>query len=164
MHPGNHLHHPAVAMTEPDPVEVLHTPGIRVAVLGDRDVPVAGQHAGHAPGPQDLLLQPTVDEGLQIGQILERITDPRQRGCDELDQGLGVIGSDVRVGQCGTERPRVRGQRHTARQRDPQTLFLEPETAFVQQVDIGLVAEPGKSGLYGIEQRRAPGEWKGARL
>ena len=75
--------------------------GIKAAqVIADAgtDVLITGQHARHTRGPKDLAVQLTVDIGLQVRQIIQRCTHAAQRWRDELDQGLGVIRRDVRMG------------------------------------------------------------------
>ena len=68
MHTGNDLHHAAVAVAEAAPVHVLHGAHVRAAVARDWNGAIAGDHAGHARRPQNLVADQRVCELVQVAQ------------------------------------------------------------------------------------------------
>ena len=70
MHARDRLHHAAVAQAEPDAIDVLHAADVRAAVVRDRDLGVAAEHAGHARDPQQLVAELAVDELVDVAEVL----------------------------------------------------------------------------------------------
>ena len=66
-----------------------------------RDLLVALDRARHARRPQELVAEVAVDELVQVEQVLQQLPARRERGRDELDERLGVVGRDVLVRERG---------------------------------------------------------------
>ena len=98
------------------------------------------------------MVEPTVDIGLHVGEIVERCADAVRRRRDEFHQRLGIIGGDVRMRQRRTERRRVRRECDPAQCRNAQAFLFQAKEALVQQLNIGFAGEPGKPALDRIEQ------------
>ena len=122
MHARDRLHHPPVAQAKPEPVDVLHPADVRGPVFGDRDVRVLVDRAGHAGRPQELVAELAVDELVDLAEVLLQLPGARERRRHELDQGFGVVGRDVRVGQGRAERRRMGRLRDPAVGPDPERL------------------------------------------
>ena len=67
----------------------------------------------------------TVDELMDVAQILQQFPRLAERRGDQLDQGLGKIGRDVLVRERRAERGRMTGLRDLARGRDAQRFLLD---------------------------------------
>src|SRR5690625_3229369 len=97
MDASNGLHESAIAMIEPNTVDVLHAADIGCAVFCDRYAGIATDYAGHAGGPEQLITDVAINERVQIAQEIEQLSRLRQRRSNELEQRLGIIGCQVRV-------------------------------------------------------------------
>lgn len=105
--PGDALHGLAVAQRQALAVDVLQAADHRAAVAGDRDALLVRQLAGHRWAPQVFAVQFRTGEAVDALEIAQSVGDVGFRGRDELQQGLGVVGSDLRMGQGRTQRPGV---------------------------------------------------------
>ncbi|MNN42685.1 hypothetical protein D3C81_1568820 [compost metagenome] len=117
-------------------------------VFGDRDVGLGGQLARHRVGPQLLLAQLGVGEAVDGVQFVEAARRVFLGGGDELQQRLGIVGGDLRMGQRRAQGLRVRRQRQVAGGVDAQAFLLQAVAAVAQQV-----------ALFGtVEQSQAAGK------
>ena len=109
MHPGDGLHDPPVAMTQADPIDVFHAPGVGGSIPGDRHALLSRDDAGHACHPQELVPQDALGPQLQVVHEVEPGPDIGHRRGDQLELRFGEIGRNPGVRQCGTEFRGVRG-------------------------------------------------------
>lgn len=107
MDAGDALHGLAVAQRQALAVDVLQAADHRAAVAGDRDALLVRQLAGHRWAPQVFAVQFRTGEAVDALEIAQSVGDVGFRGRDELQQGLGVVGSDLRMGQGRTQGPGV---------------------------------------------------------
>ena len=150
VHAGNRLHHAAVAESEADAIHVLHAADIRTAVVRDRDLGVAAEHAGHARDPEQLVAELPIDELVDVAEVLLEFPGPVERRCHELDQGFRVVGRDVRMGQRRAERARMRRLRDMPLRRDPERLPLDALQAAREHA---LLARVHQAGQAAFEER-----------
>ena len=134
MHPGDRLHHAPVAMAEPAAVGGFHPGRVGAAVLRNRYAGIALDHAGHARGPQDFIVELAVDETLGIVEKAQRIAKMVERRGHQFEQRLGIIGGDTRVRQRRTQRARMRGLRNAAVGGDAQAFLFETDLAPLQHL------------------------------
>ncbi len=149
MHTRDGLHHPPVTQSQAVAVNGLHPPDMGAAVLRERDVRVALDRGGHARGPQQLIAQVAVDELVQVQQVLQQLPGRREGGRDELDQGLGIVGRDVLVGERRAERQWVRRFCKAPVGRHPQRLLLHALAPTLQDLGLAAVHECGQALLEG---------------
>src|SRR3984957_11606787 len=118
------LHGPTVPHAETVPVYGFHAPDIGGAELRQRNAVVAREHAGHAGRPEQLVLEMTIDELMDVAQVLQQLPALAKRRCDQLDQRLGKIGGDVLVGERRAEGGRMTGLGYLARRGYTQRFLL----------------------------------------
>jgi hypothetical protein len=130
MHTGDGLHDAAVAHPESLAVYGFHPADIGFAELRDRNAGVAIDDRGHRCRPQKLVTQMLIDELMQIEKVLQQLPTGRESRRDELDQRFRVVGSDVFVGERGTQHRRMRGLRDVpVRSHAQRLLFNSPAPA-----------------------------------
>ena len=132
MNPGDSLHHAPVAMAEAAPVCGFHFRRVGRAVARDTDAGVTLDHAGHAGGPQDFILELAVDERLGIVETGQRIAKMVERRGHHFEQRLGVIRGDARMGQRRAERGGVPRLRDAAVDGDAQAFLFQADLAALQ--------------------------------
>jgi hypothetical protein len=158
MHARDGLHHPPVTQPEPAPVDRLHRSHVGGAELGDGNVLIALDRTGHAGRPQQLVTQVTVDELMQIEQVLQQLPAGRESRRHQLDQRLGIIRRDVNIGECRAQGPRVGGGCQRAIGTHAQRFLLDTLAATLQDLRLTVVDECGQSPLKGaIDSRPAHG-------
>ncbi|MNC22672.1 hypothetical protein D3C75_706790 [compost metagenome] len=145
MDAGDTLHGLAVAHRQALAVDVLDPADMAAAVFGDRDVGLGRQLARHRVGPQQLLAHLGVGEAVDGVQLVEAARRVFLGGGDELQQRLGIVGGDLRVGQRRAQRLRVRGQRQVAGGIDAQAFLLQAVAAVAQQVTLFGTVEQGQA-------------------
>jgi hypothetical protein len=128
------LHRAAVAVAEAAAVHGLHAAEIRRAVVGDRNVVVGRQLARHAGRPQQLAIEPPLDERMQVAEKLQRLPLGSLRRRDELRERFGIIGGYVRMGQRCAECRGVRPPRQCAVRAYPQALFFHAAQSVTDQL------------------------------
>ena len=146
---GNHLHDAAVTIAETAPVDGFHEAEIGLAILRDRDAGVAGQHAGHAGAPQQLVVEFQVGIVLQVAQVGYCAGGIGQRRGDEFQQGLGIVGCDPGMRERGTQRHRVGRLCDMAIRRHPQAFLLQPGQAAAKQRQLACPGE-GRQFFFSI--------------
>ena len=142
---GDALHGLAVAHRQSLTVDVLEAAGMAAAVFGDGNLRLVRQPARHRVGPQLLAAELRAGEavdGVQLGEGIDRVL---MGGGDELQQRLGVVGGDLRVGQGRTQRLRVRGQCQLAGGIDAQAFLFQAMPAVAQQVVLVGTFEQGQA-------------------
>ena len=147
VHPRDRLHHPPVAQPQAATIDVLHAADVRTAVLGQRDARVAIERAGHAGGPQQFVINVPVGELVQVQQVLQQLPGLGHRRCDQFEQGLGVVGRDLRIGQRRAERCRVRRRGNAAPRRDPQRFLFDALATAAQDAALAGVDQPRQPAL-----------------
>ena len=90
---------------------------------------------------------------LQLGQGCRRIGFGWG---DELQQRFGIIGGDLRVGQCRAQCSRVRGQRELAVRINAQAFALDTVQALGQQGKVGAFAKLGQAAGEQVAQDCIP--------
>ena len=130
----DHLHHSPVAMAEPDAVHVPEHSGIGASVAGDGDRLVARDLAGHARRPEQLVADVAGHEAMETAEIARDLGPVVERRRHELEQRLGVVRGEPRVGERGAEGKGVRGRRELPAGTRPQALLLHPLEAGPQHI------------------------------
>ena len=153
---GNALHGLAVAQGQALAVHVLQAADIGVAVAGDRNHLFLGQRAGHRRAPQVLVAELAVGETVDALQLFQRLRRVGARGGDELQQRLGIVGGDLRVGQGRAQRLRVRGQGQLAVAVNAQAFAFDAVQALAEQRQVGALAEQGQATGQKRAQSRIP--------
>src|SRR2546430_6770207 len=125
MNAGNRLHAPAVTMRESNAIDGLCAAYIRGTEMGDRDCTLAGQLARHARAPKHLVADVTVDEPMQVFQLVQTGVRGRMHARDELELRFAEVRGDVRMSERGAERTRVRRHRKGSVRPDAQALFFD---------------------------------------
>ena len=152
MHAGNRLHHAAVAYLEAVTVNELNAPLVRWPIARDRHVLIAAQFAGHRAGPQQLIADAPVDELMQVAQVVEQCGVIGEGRRDQLDERFGIIGRDVRIGQGGAERARLRGAGDMPGGIHTQRFALDAPAAAREQLLLAAVAQRRQTALkYAID-------------
>ena len=152
VHPGDDLHHPAVAMAQSAPVHVLHHTHVGAAVARDRDRAVAGDHARHARRPQHFVVDQRIGELVQMPEAAGRLAHAAPGGGHELEQRLGEVGGDGGVGEGGAERRRVGPLGDVAGAVDAQTLLLHPDPPSRERARTEGLDEVAHALLHGAGQ------------
>lgn len=153
---GDALHGLAVAQRQALAVDVLQAADHRAAVAGDRDALLVRQLAGHRWAPQVFAVQFRTGEAVDALEIAQSVGDVGFRRRDELQQGLGVVGSDLRMGQGRTQGPGVGGERQLAVAIDSQAFALDAMQALGQQGQVGCGAEQSQAAGEKIAQVGIP--------
>jgi len=96
---GNGLHAPAVAIGQAGAIDVLRAAHVGRAVLAERYGAIAGQPAGHARAPQQLVADRAIHHLVDLGQLPQAILRIAVDAGDELELRLAEVRRDVRVGQ-----------------------------------------------------------------
>nr|GFA41509.1 hypothetical protein [Tanacetum cinerariifolium] len=146
------LHGFAVAQCEALTIDVLELADIGRAVIGNRDISFGRQRTRHRRAPDVFAAQLAVGKAMDLVQAVERIGRVGQCRSDELQQRLGVVRSDLLVGQRGTERFRVRSLRQTAFARNAQAFTLDAMQALLQKREIGVLAKQGQAAVEKFAQ------------
>jgi hypothetical protein len=147
MHPGDGLHHPAVAHQQPVPVDVLDAPLVGVAKACDRHRRLTADDARHRRRPQQLIAQVRIDELMQVAQVLQQFLVVVEGRRDQLDQRFGIVGGDVRIGQRRAQRARMRRLRDMAIGRHPQRFALQAAPAARDQALLAAVHQRGETAF-----------------
>ena len=96
---GDGLHLAAVTQAQALAVNILEAGGVGLAVVGNRNVLVFTQRAGHGTGPHRLMLKRGCHVAVNIAQKAQRKVRVGGGRRNELKQGFRVIGGDPRVSQ-----------------------------------------------------------------
>ena len=99
MHAGNRLHDASVTHPEAMAIDCFHPPDIGIAELREGNAGIAVDGAGHAGGPQQLIIEVAVHELMDVAQILQQLPGLAERRSDQFDQRLGEIRGDMFVGE-----------------------------------------------------------------
>lgn len=134
MDAGDHLHGPAITMTETPAIDVFHNAGIGSAVIGQRNILPSVQYTGHAGGPEIFVFQVVVDKLLGILEKIQRLIYTCAGWRNQLRKRLRIVGGDIGVSQSRTQRHRMRLLGNTAILRNSQALFLKPYSTAGRQV------------------------------
>ena len=166
---GDRLHAPAVAVREAGPVDGLRAPQVGRAVATERDRVLLRQLARHAAAPQELVADRAVDRLVDLDELAHAGVAGRVHAGDELELRLREVRRDVRMGERGAERPRVRRGRERAVRPHAQAFLLdaahEAGQRFagqgVEAVDFGHRGSGGgvavpRRGRKSIVARRSP--------
>ena len=81
-----------------------------LAELGDGNVLIALDGAGHAGGPQQLIAQVAVNELVQVQQVLQQLPAAGKCRRHQLNQRFGKVRRDVYIRQRRAQVARVRGR------------------------------------------------------
>ncbi len=84
MHSRDRLHLATVAIPQTDPVNGLHPAHVGIAVAGDGNLMFFFHQARHARHPQQLVIDLSVGELMQVAEKLESLPISRIRRCHEL--------------------------------------------------------------------------------
>ena len=166
MHPGDGLHHAAVAHQQPVAIDVLDAPRVRVAKACNRHRRLAAYDARHRRRPQQLLAQVRIDELVQVAQVLQQFLVVVEGRRDQLGQRFRIVGGDVRIGQRRAQRARVRRLRDVAIGRDPQRFALQAAPAARDQPLLAAVHQRSQAPLiHAIDHdtRHHPSRFSGQR-
>ena len=147
MHARNGLHGPAVAHSETVPVHGFHAADIGGAELRERDAVVAGEHAGHAGRPEQLVPQMPVHELVDVAKVLQQLPALVKRRRDQLDQRLGEVRGDVLVGERCAERRRVAALGDLSRRRYAQRFLFHAFAPAAQHAALPAIDEAGQPTL-----------------
>ena len=71
MNTSNGLHQAAIAIAEPNPVNLFHLAQIGTAVFAHRNAAVIAQLAGHATDPQQLLTDMLVGIAVNLVELVQ---------------------------------------------------------------------------------------------
>ena len=134
MDAGDDLHHPPVAMAEPYSIHVPQPARVGAPVAGDGNRLVARDLARHARGPEQFVPHVAGDEAMQDPERVQHLVPVVERRCHELEQRLGVVRGEPRVGQGGAERGRMRGLREPSPRARAQALLLHAPEAAAQRL------------------------------
>ena len=107
VHPGNGLHVAAIAVAQTFAVHVFDFCAVGCAVIGQRDVLVVAQQAGHGAGPHEFVTEMARGIAVNVTQKTQGKSGILRWGCDELQKRLRIVCGDPGVGQFGTQRLRV---------------------------------------------------------
>ncbi len=129
MDAGDALHGLAVAQRQAAAVHVFQHAQVGLAVPGDFDVCLARQLAGHGLAPQQFATELAVGVAVDAVQLFQRGGDVAFGRGDELQQGFGVIGGDLRMRQGAAQRRRMRGRGQVAIRFNPQGFSLDAAQA-----------------------------------
>ena len=143
---GDGLHLAAIAQTQAFAVNILEACRIGLAVVGDRNVFVLTQGAGHGTGPHRLALQSGCHVAVNIAQKAQRKVRVGGGRRDEFEQGFRVIGRDPRVRQLGAQRQRVWRLRQLAGSVNAQAFTLKAARDATQYLSLIV----GKKLLDGV--------------
>src|SRR5512143_963486 len=116
------LHQAAVACAQSAAVDLLRTADVRRAVLRNRYLIVRTQHARHARRPQQLVVQRSVDEAVNVAEFIETGLYAVMYAGDQLRLRFAEIGRDQWMCQRGAEPDRMCGLGQVAVRQDPQAL------------------------------------------
>ena len=155
---GDGLHGAAVTITQTAPVDRLHAADIRVPVARERNVPVRGNPARHAGGPQQLAADTGRREAMDIGERVQHFPAARVCRGHELEQGLGKIRRNETATERGAERRGMRGGREPAIGPDSQRLFLDTLAPARQHLRAGR-NEPFEARFEGRGHPISSGSW-----
>ena len=140
MHSGNGLHDAAVAHAQTPAVYRLHPTHVRCPELRERNAFVVVDGARHAGRPQQLIVQVSINELVDVAQILQQFPGFAERRSDQLDQRFGKVGRNVLVREGRTQRGRVGRVLNFARRRHAQRLLLDALPTAAQH--------PSCTGIY----------------
>ena len=104
---SNRLHVATVTQAQSLAIDRLEPGGMRVAVIGNRDIGLSAELTGHRAGPHQLVTELMCAVTVQLPQKRERKRAVLRGWCDELQQRFGIVGGDPGVGQLGAKRQRV---------------------------------------------------------
>ena len=119
-------------------VDRLRLAGIGGSELGDGDVVVATDHAGHAGRPQQLVAHVGVDEAVHVGQLVQRRLGARMHAGDEFQLGFAEVHRDVWMRQRRSQFGGVTAPCQDAGGRHPQALLFD---AAPQCTEFGATAD-----------------------
>lgn len=111
MYAGDDLHLPPVAVPQSAAINRFHAPHVGGPVLGQWDVGVIGNHAGHARRPKHFLIKLRIRKLVNVTNALQRLPGRRESRRYELKQCFRKIRRDVTVRQGGPESSRMCFQR-----------------------------------------------------
>ena len=117
---------------------------MRTAKASDGNVRVAINRARHRRRPKALFTDGTVGVLVQLGEALQQACTIRVGRRHQLQQGLGIVRGDLRVGEWATQRTRVRCLRHMSLRRDAQGFLLDAFQAADQAPTFAGVHETGQ--------------------
>ncbi len=150
MDAGDALHGAAVAQGQALTVHVLELADVRGAVLGDRDVLLSRQYAGHRRAPQVFVTQLAIDEAVGLLEAFEYLGGVGQGRGDELQQRLGIVGGDQLVGQRRAQCLWMRGLGQATFVGHAQAFALNTVQALLEQGKIG--AEQAQAAVEEVAQ------------
>ncbi len=126
VHPGDHLHQAAVAVLQPLPVEGLHPADVGAAVLGQPDVLLVADEAGHGQRPDPFITEMVDGVTVDVAKLFHQAVDGVGGRRDELQQALRVVGGDVGMGQRRAQTAGVIGLGQGSFRGDAQTFTFDP--------------------------------------
>jgi len=124
------LHARAIAIGQPETVNMLEHADIGASVPGRRKLPVGRYRGRHAGRPKLFAVHFRQDEFVQRRQPVADVVGGFHRRGDQFQQRLGKVGGDVAVGQGRPEFLTMRRRRNPAGRRNAQAFPLDaPESA-----------------------------------
>ena len=121
----NCLHDPTIAIAEPPPIDRLDATDMGLPVAAQRDSVIGGKRTRHTGGPQQLVLQVSKDEAMDIVQFRDARGGAFVHTRDQFRLRLAEIRRDMRVGERCAQRGRMRRPRECPARGHPQALFFD---------------------------------------
>src|SRR5690606_2400573 len=113
---------------------------------------VVRQRAGHRRAPQQLIAELAAGKAVDRFQFLQGVGGIVGGAGDEFQQGFGVIGGELRVGQRRAQGRRVRGVCQVPAGVDAQAFPLDTVQGLGEQWKVVGLAEQGQAAVEKIAQ------------
>jgi hypothetical protein len=120
----------------------FHATDVRGTELGQRNAGFALDCARHARGPEQFITQVTVDELVNVAEVLQQLPSLTERRRHEFDERFRKVRRDVFVGERSAQGDGVRRLNDCAIRRHSQGFLLDPLSAAPQYPSFAGVDEP----------------------